>query len=143
MRAFVPRVLRGKVAGPVGAEAGAPDRAPATDPSLLEIGERLKRARTAMTLTLEDLSAGTSMPLHFLKGIERADYREFPSIWHASRTVRAYALMVGEKAGKLDRMLRRGMRRIKFKPKYFLADQQWSTAGEPHLEPYDFRKGRG
>lgn len=55
------------------------------------VGERLKAARIAARLELEDIAGRTRIPLRHLQAIERSDYAALPGFTYAIGFVRAYA----------------------------------------------------
>ena len=75
------------------------------------VGERLRVARTAAGMDLQDVASKTRVPMRHLDAIERSEYAGLPSLTYAIGFARAYARAVGidEKAiahdlrGELDR----------------------------------------
>jgi cytoskeletal protein RodZ len=59
-------------------------------------GERLRAARQALGLSLDDLAQRTRIPLRHLEALENASYEGLPSPTYAVGFARAYARVVGE-----------------------------------------------
>ena len=72
----------------------AADPATAPPPSV-SAGEKLRRAREARGLTLDEVAARTRVPLRHLQAIETSDYLHLPSPTYAVGFAKAYARAVG------------------------------------------------
>ena len=70
------------------------------------VGERLRNARTAAALDLNDVATRTRVPIRHLEAIERSDYSALPSITYAIGFVRSYARAVGADEASLARDVR-------------------------------------
>lgn len=73
------------------------DSVPADDATLFPktVGERLREAREAQGLSLEEIGARTRVPLRQLQAIEGDDYTGLPSVTYAIGFAKAYARAVG------------------------------------------------
>lgn len=60
------------------------------------IGTRLRQAREAQGLSLEQASRATHIRLHYLQALEAGDFDAVPSIAQARGFIRAYATYLGE-----------------------------------------------
>jgi transcriptional regulator with XRE-family HTH domain len=58
-------------------------------------GERLREAREAQGISLDEIAARTRVPVRQLEAIERGDYSTLPSITYSVGFARAYARAVG------------------------------------------------
>lgn len=72
----------------------------------MSVGERLRAAREAAGLDLNDIATRTRIPLRHLSAVERSDYAALPSPTYALGFVRAYARAAGADAEGLARDLR-------------------------------------
>lgn len=72
----------------------------------LAIGERLKRAREAKGLSLEDIAARTRIPIRHLHSIEDGQWDALPAVTYAVGFVRSYAKAVGLDGNELGGELR-------------------------------------
>ncbi len=70
------------------------------------IGERLREAREAKGLSLEDVAGRTRIPVRHLVAIEREDWDALPAITYCVGFVRSYANTVGLDGAVLGRELR-------------------------------------
>lgn len=61
----------------------------------LPVGERLRAAREARKMSLEDVANQTRVPLRHLEAIERADWDELPAPTYSIGFAKAYAECVG------------------------------------------------
>lgn len=61
----------------------------------LPVGERLRTAREARKMSLEDVANHTRVPLRHLEAIERADWDELPAPTYSIGFAKAYAECVG------------------------------------------------
>lgn len=65
------------------------------DPSELPVGARLRAAREARGLSIEDVAAQTRVPTRHLMMIERGEYAGLPAATYSAGFVKAYARLVG------------------------------------------------
>ena len=72
----------------------------------LSIGERLRRAREAKGLEVEDVASQTRIPIRHLQHIEREEWDALPAVTYAIGFVRSYAKAVGLDGAELGRELR-------------------------------------
>ena len=70
------------------------------------VGERLRAARVAGGLDLNDIATKTRVPMRHLEAIERSDYASLPSITYALGFARQYGRVVGLNEVDLARDLR-------------------------------------
>ena len=70
------------------------------------IGDRLKAAREARGLSLDDIATKTRIPIRHLDAIERGDWDTLPAITYSIGFVRNYANVVGLNGTELGRELR-------------------------------------
>lgn len=61
-----------------------------------EIGQRLRRARESLGLTLADVSRRTNIPIKFIIVIEKGEWERLPNTIYARAYVKTYAKLVGE-----------------------------------------------
>ncbi len=61
----------------------------------MQVGERLRAAREAAVLNLDDIGSKTRVPIRHLEAIERNDYAALPSATYAVGFVKAYARALG------------------------------------------------
>jgi transcriptional regulator with XRE-family HTH domain len=59
------------------------------------VGDRLRAAREAAALSLQDIAGRTRIPIRLLEALERGDYDALPSITYCTGFTRAYARAVG------------------------------------------------
>ena len=80
----------------------------ANDASLFPqtVGERLRAAREAAGLDLNDIATRTRVPTRHLEAIERSDFTALPSITYAIGFARSYARAVGADETVITRDLR-------------------------------------
>ena len=76
------------------------------EPRALSIGERLREAREAKGLSVEDVAAQTRIPIRHLDAIEREDWDALPAPTYCIGFVRSYAGAVGLDGAELGRELR-------------------------------------
>lgn len=69
-------------------------------------GERLRAAREAMQLDLEDVAAKTRIPIRHLKAIEESDFRALPGATYSLGFVKNYARFVGLPQGEIGQQMR-------------------------------------
>lgn len=72
----------------------------------LPVGERLKRAREAKNLTLEDVASRTRIPLRHLNSIEEGNWGALPAVTYAVGFARSYARAVGLEETEIGQELR-------------------------------------
>jgi cytoskeleton protein RodZ len=72
----------------------------------LTIGERLRQAREAKGLALEDVASQTRIPVRHLQHIEHEEWDALPAITYCVGFVRSYANTVGLDGAELGRELR-------------------------------------
>jgi transcriptional regulator with XRE-family HTH domain len=72
----------------------------------VSLGERLKRAREAKGLSLDDIANRTRIPIRHLQNIEREDWDALPAVTYAIGFTRNYANAVGLDGATLARELR-------------------------------------
>lgn len=70
------------------------------------IGSRLKAAREAQGLTLDDVAAKTRVPIRHLQHIEREEWDELPAATYSIGFARAYANAVGLNGSEIGAELR-------------------------------------
>ncbi|WP_114952713.1 helix-turn-helix domain-containing protein [Sphingosinicella terrae] len=75
-------------------------------PESLSIGDRLRQAREAKGLTLEDVASRTRIPIRHLQHIEREEWDALPAITYCIGFVRSYANNVGLDGAELGREVR-------------------------------------
>ena len=75
-------------------------------PESLSIGDRLRQAREAKGLSLEDVASRTRIPIRHLQHIEREEWDALPAITYCVGFVRSYANNVGLDGAELGRELR-------------------------------------
>ena len=73
-----------------------------TDP----VGGRLKAAREAQGMTLDDIAAKTRVPIRHLQHMERGEWAELPATTYSVGFARAYASAVGLNASEIGAELR-------------------------------------
>lgn len=72
----------------------------------LPVGERLRRAREARGMTLEDVATRTRIPIRHLRSIEDSNWDELPAITYTVGFGRSYANAVGLDGAEIGRELR-------------------------------------
>jgi hypothetical protein len=70
------------------------------------VGERLRRAREARGLTLDDVASQTRIPIRHLRSIEDANWQELPAVTYTVGFGRSYANAVGLDGAAIGRELR-------------------------------------
>lgn len=70
------------------------------------VGERLRAARTAAGLDLNDIAGKTRVPMRHLEAIERGDYSALPSVTYAIGFARSFARAIGADEAAIARDLR-------------------------------------
>ena len=76
------------------------------DDEVVTLGERLKRAREAKGMSLDDVASRTRIPIRHLQNIEREDWDGLPAATYAVGFTRNYANAVGLDGAALARELR-------------------------------------
>lgn len=61
-----------------------------------EIGQRLRRARESLGLTLADVSRRTNIQIKYIIAIEKGEWERLPNIIYARAYIKTYAKLVGE-----------------------------------------------
>jgi cytoskeleton protein RodZ len=70
------------------------------------IGERLRLAREARQMTLEDVATQTRIPIRHLRAIEDGNWSELPAVTYTVGFARSYANMVGLDGAQIGREVR-------------------------------------
>lgn len=70
------------------------------------IGERLRSAREARGLTLDDVAAQTRIPIRHLRAIEDGNWSELPAVTYTVGFARSYANAVGLDGAEVGRQVR-------------------------------------
>lgn len=70
------------------------------------VGERLRQAREAKGMTLEDVASQTRIPIRHLRSIEDSNWKELPAVTYTVGFGRSYANAVGLDGAQLGRELR-------------------------------------
>jgi cytoskeletal protein RodZ len=70
------------------------------------VGERLRHAREARGMTLEDVATQTRVPIRHLRAIEDSDWSELPAVTYSVGFGRSYANAVGLDGAEVGRELR-------------------------------------
>ena len=70
------------------------------------VGQRLRQAREARSLTLEEVAAQTRIPIRHLRSIEDGKYEELPALTYTVGFGRNYANAVGLDGAEIGRELR-------------------------------------
>jgi cytoskeletal protein RodZ len=88
------------------------------------IGTRLKAAREALGLSLDDIAAKTRVPIRHLQHVEREEWDELPATTYSIGFARAYANAVGLNGAEIGTQLRTqiGSSRTVATPNYEPAD---------------------
>lgn len=73
------------------------------------VGERLRAAREAQQLTLEDVAARTRIPVRHLESIEQGDWDRMPAPTYSMGFVKSYASAVGLDRTEMGELLRTEM----------------------------------
>jgi cytoskeletal protein RodZ len=92
------------------------------EPEFLPVGERLKRAREARGMSLDDVATQTRIPIRHLQHIESGDWEALPATTYAIGFTRNYANAVGLDGPALGNELRDsigGPRRRAPPPEYY------------------------
>lgn len=76
------------------------------EPIANPIGDRLKSAREAQGLNLDDIAAKTRVPIRHLLHIEKGEWSELPATTYSVGFARAYAAAVGLDASEIGAQLR-------------------------------------
>ncbi len=76
------------------------------DDPTLPVGERLRHARAAKGLTLDDVAARTRIPIRHLRSIEDGSWSDLPAITYTIGFGRNYANAVGLDGAEIGRQLR-------------------------------------
>jgi transcriptional regulator with XRE-family HTH domain len=95
------------------------------EPAVAEpIGTRLKTAREALGLSLDDIAAKTRVPIRHLQHVEREEWDELPATTYSIGFARAYANAVGLNGAEIGTQLRAqiGTSRTVAMPNYEPAD---------------------
>lgn len=79
---------------------------PAGEPAPPTVGARLRAARLAQHLDLDDIAGRTRIPLRHLRAIEDGDYSQMPTPTYAVGFAKAYARAVGEDEVAIAREVR-------------------------------------
>lgn len=93
-----------------------------SEPAFVSVGERLKRAREARSMSLDDVAGQTRIPIRHLLHIESEDWDALPAATYAIGFTRNYANVVGLDGAALGNELRDsigGPRRRAPAPEYF------------------------
>jgi cytoskeleton protein RodZ len=88
----------------------------------LTIGERLRQAREAKGMALEDVASQTRIPVRHLQHIEREEWDALPAVTYCVGFVRSYANAIGLDGAELGRELRDRLGGIRTRapaPEYF------------------------
>jgi cytoskeleton protein RodZ len=70
------------------------------------VGQRLRRAREAKGLTLEEIATTTRIPIRHLRSIEESNWGELPALTYTTGFARSYANAVGLDGVEIGRQLR-------------------------------------
>lgn len=70
------------------------------------VGERLRHAREARGLTLEDIATQTRVPIRHLRSIEDSNWEDLPAVTYTVGFGRSYANAVGLNGAEIGRELR-------------------------------------
>ena len=79
---------------------------PIADISHLSLGERLRIAREAKGLSLDEVASQTRIPIRHLQHIEREEWDALPAVTYCVGFVRAYANAIGLDGAEYGRELR-------------------------------------
>ena len=94
---------------------------------MIRIGQRLKDARLAKGLSLEDVSRFTKIRSSFLTAIEKGEYNKLPSSSYATGFVQNYAEFLGLPKREITALFRRefdGEKIYKVLPEGFIKEEQ-------------------
>lgn len=87
------------------------------------VGERLRLAREAKSLTLEDVAMQTRIPIRHLRSIEDSQWDDLPAVTYTVGFARSYANAVGLDGAEIGRELREqlggGVRPSQMSPQFF------------------------
>jgi cytoskeleton protein RodZ len=92
------------------------------------VGEQLRAAREAQSLSLSDVATRTRVPMRHLEAIERADFAALPGTTYSIGFAKSYAKSLGLDENKLAAELREELA---------AGGHQSSTARTPAYEPTD------
>jgi cytoskeleton protein RodZ len=98
----------------------------------ISLGERLRRAREAKGLSLDDVAARTRIPIRHLQNIEREDWDALPAVTYAIGFARNYASAVGLDGAVVGRELRA---RIGGTPARAAAPEYYAQADPARVPP--------
>ena len=79
------------------------------EPEVTTVGQRLRVAREAKGLTLEDVAAQTRIPRRHLESLENSDWQRLPAPTYTTGFAKAYASAVGLERGEIYEQLREEM----------------------------------
>jgi cytoskeleton protein RodZ len=107
-------------------ETGLPMDDGTGEEPFVSLGERLKRAREARGMSLDDVASQTRIPIRHLQHIEQEDWDALPAVTYAIGFTRAYANAIGLDgpaiAGELREMVGGPRRRVPVADYYEPAD---------------------
>jgi cytoskeleton protein RodZ len=76
------------------------------EPEVASVGQRLRVAREAKGLTLEDVAAQTRIPRRHLESLENSDWERLPAPTYTTGFAKSYASAVGLDRGEIYEQLR-------------------------------------
>jgi transcriptional regulator with XRE-family HTH domain len=76
------------------------------EPEISTVGQRLRVAREAKGLTLEDVAAQTRIPRRHLESLENSDWERLPAPTYTTGFAKSYASAVGLERGEIYEALR-------------------------------------
>src|SRR5688500_16415674 len=76
------------------------------EPEIATVGQRLRVAREAKGLTLEDVAAQTRIPRRHLESLENSDWERLPAPTYTTGFAKSYASAVGLERGEIYEQLR-------------------------------------
>jgi cytoskeleton protein RodZ len=79
------------------------------EPEVSTVGQRLRVAREAKGLTLEDVAAQTRIPRRHLESLENSDWERLPAPTYTTGFAKSYASAVGLERGEIYEQLREEM----------------------------------
>ena len=79
------------------------------EPEVATVGQRLRVAREAKGLTLEDVAAQTRIPRRHLESLENSDWERLPAPTYTTGFAKSYATAVGVERGEIYEQLREEM----------------------------------
>ena len=79
------------------------------EPEVSTVGQRLRIAREAKGLTLEDVAAQTRIPRRHLESLENSDWERLPAPTYTTGFAKSYASAVGLERGEIYEQLREEM----------------------------------